>query len=600
MGRNLPRHGTRLATVTTALILLVVAALMFAPPTASGQFSAGRAVSVTLTRADGTVTASWDAVSGATRYHVTYTSDNTQSWTAASDSHTGSSITFSVDNAKTYVVGVRAGKDVNNTTLWSGWTNSDPIAPIYTPGQVGHLSAERSGTGISVTWTAPANNGGSAVTGYAVKYTVDGAHDWTRVHTGLGATTTSATISDVDNAVGYVVAVRANNGVGEGAWTNSAPVAGLAGPASVTAYKGGDYVEGLWTAVADATGYDVNLLYWHDHFHYRIETNMSGTSRRIYIKDGADFTPDQFVIALRARNAHGPGAWVNSAPATPAPALTVSGITATGATLNLPYQGAWHYKADAGPDSACQGPVSGTTENLTGLTGGTTYIYAAYNDSAYATVIATASAFTTPGIVLTPSSLSVTKGGTATYTVKLATQPTHDVSVAVTAATESDDDTDVTVQDTDDNTTGNQTTAITFTSQNWNTARTITLAAESVSDAADGSRDITHTAASSDTDYSGVTATLTATESDTTAGLTSSGVTATGATLTIANITAAWYYKSTTTGKTDCTAVAANTGALDVTGLTASTSYTFSAYSDATCSTANLLAMATAFTTPAS
>ena len=83
--------------------------------------------------------------------------------------------------------------------------------------------------------------------------------------------------------------------------------------------------------------------------------------------------------------------------------------------------------------------------------------------------------------------------------------------------------------------------------------------------------------------------------------LTASSVTASGATLTIANHDGtAWYYKSTTTGKTDCTAVAANTSSVNVTGLTASTSYTFSAYSDSTCTTANLLATATAFTTPSS
>ena len=65
--------------------------------------------SVTVTRADGTVTASGYAVSGATKYHVTYSSDDKQSWTAASDSYTDSSITITgVDNAKTYVVGVRA------------------------------------------------------------------------------------------------------------------------------------------------------------------------------------------------------------------------------------------------------------------------------------------------------------------------------------------------------------------------------------------------------------------------------------------------------------------------------------------------------------
>ena len=61
--------------------------------------------SVTVTRGDGTVAASWDAPSGATKYHVTYSSDHKASWKAASDNHSGSSITISgADNAKTYYV----------------------------------------------------------------------------------------------------------------------------------------------------------------------------------------------------------------------------------------------------------------------------------------------------------------------------------------------------------------------------------------------------------------------------------------------------------------------------------------------------------------
>ncbi len=79
--------------------------------------------------------------------------------------------------------------------------------------------------------------------------------------------------------------------------------------------------------------------------------------------------------------------------------------------------------------------------------------------------------------------------------------------------------------------------------------------------------------------------------------LTVSGVTATGATLTIANHTDAWYYKHTNTGATCDGPVAAGTSTKALTGLTAGTSYTYSAYSDSTCTTGNLLATAAAFTT---
>ena len=87
--------------------------------------------SISLTRADGSVTASWDAPSGAAKYHVTYSDDGGSSWRAPVDGHTNitaTSLTFNADNAKTYIVGVRAG----NEQGWSGWRNS-PAAGPYTP-----------------------------------------------------------------------------------------------------------------------------------------------------------------------------------------------------------------------------------------------------------------------------------------------------------------------------------------------------------------------------------------------------------------------------------------------------------------------------------
>ena len=81
-------------------------------------------------------------------------------------------------------------------------------------------------------------------------------------------------------------------------------------------------------------------------------------------------------------------------------------------------------------------------------------------------------------------------------------------------------------------------------------------------------------------------------------GLTASSVTVTGATLTIANHGGvAWYYKHTNAGATCDGPVAAGTSTKALTGLDAGTSYTYSAYSDSTCTTGNLLATAAQFTT---
>ena len=112
------------------------------------------------------------------------------------------------------------------------------------------------------------------------------------------------------------------------------------------------------------------------------------------------------------------------------------------------------------------------------------------------------------GITITPASgLTVTEGSTATYTVKLAAQPTHDVNITITEGTTApNNDTDITVT-----TPSNKT--LTFTTQNYDTAQTVTVSAAEDADKLDGSRSLTHTASSTgDLSYNGLSETVTVTE----------------------------------------------------------------------------------------
>ncbi|HUR05792.1 MAG TPA: glycoside hydrolase family 6 protein [Nonomuraea sp.] len=102
----------------------------------------------------------------------------------------------------------------------------------------------------------------------------------------------------------------------------------------------------------------------------------------------------------------------------------------------------------------------------------------------------------TQSLVVTPAAVTVPEGGTATYTVKPAIQPSANLTVTSTAGS---GDADLTV------TSGG---SLTFTSANWNTAQTVTLAAAQDSDTTNGTR--TFTVAST-----GLTSkTVTATEAD--------------------------------------------------------------------------------------
>ena len=103
----------------------------------------------------------------------------------------------------------------------------------------------------------------------------------------------------------------------------------------------------------------------------------------------------------------------------------------------------------------------------------------------------------TRGVTLSESSLTVLEGATDTYTVKLDTQPTGDVTVTVNGAAG-----DVSVDTSTD--TGNQNT-LTFTDSNWDTAQTVTVSAAEDDDAASDPT-VTLTHAVTGADYGSVTA----------------------------------------------------------------------------------------------
>ena len=110
----------------------------------------------------------------------------------------------------------------------------------------------------------------------------------------------------------------------------------------------------------------------------------------------------------------------------------------------------------------------------------------------------------TPGLVLSESSLSVAEGDSVgdTYTVRLATPPTADVTVTVSGQA----GTDVTLGGL------SATGTLTFTPTNWNVAQTVTVAAGEDDDAGDDSVTLTHTATGAE--YAGVTAELAVTVAD--------------------------------------------------------------------------------------
>ena len=92
------------------------------------------------------------------------------------------------------------------------------------PGAPTGLTATEGHHAVKLEWTAPADNGGSPITGY--EYTVND----TITHVATGSTSRSL-ILDTLTSTNYVFRVRAVNAVGEGEWSGAAT--GTVGPASV-------------------------------------------------------------------------------------------------------------------------------------------------------------------------------------------------------------------------------------------------------------------------------------------------------------------------------------------------------------------------------
>lgn len=94
------------------------------------------------------------------------------------------------------------------------------------------------------------------------------------------------------------------------------------------------------------------------------------------------------------------------------------------------------------------------------------------------------------GVTISPSSLPVDEGSTATYTVKLDSEPTGDVTVTVNPPSNTDVTTDP--------------ATLTFTPDNWDDTQAVTVTAQEDDDAVNDTATVTHTV--SGADYESVTA----------------------------------------------------------------------------------------------
>jgi uncharacterized repeat protein (TIGR02543 family) len=188
--------------------------------------------------AAGQVNLSWSALSGATDYVVQYKSAAASSYANSFvvSGQTTASIT-GLSSSTSYNFRVFA-RTANNSTSSANITSSTITAtPRTVPGAPTSLSTTVGSGQVGLTWTAPNNDGGSAITDYVVQSSTDGT-SFTTFSDGT-STATTATVTGLNNGTAYTFRVAAVNAAGTGTTSSTASGRPLAICSPATTSSGG-------------------------------------------------------------------------------------------------------------------------------------------------------------------------------------------------------------------------------------------------------------------------------------------------------------------------------------------------------------------------
>ena len=388
-------------------------------------------------------------------------------------------------------------------------------------------------TSVTVTWAAPSNEG-PAITSYDLQYRIMGTSGAFTVGP-QDVSGPSEPITGLAEDTEYEVQVRATNAEGDSDWSEagSGSTDANAAPAftSSATFDAAENQTAVGTVTAtDSDGDSVTG--------YTIQPGEDGSTFSIVVVSATGVLTfgsapnfeaptavggnNDYVVVVRATS--GTDARVKTAdqpitvtvtdvdteaPGVPAkPTVTSASVTSVTVTWAAPsnegpaitsYDLQYRIMGTSGAFTVGPQDVSGPSEPITGLAEDTEYEVQvratnAEGDSDWSEAGSgsTDANATTPGVTVSKTALTVTEQDTTgdSYTVVLDTQPTAEVTVTVaghagTAVTPTP-------------------TTLPFTTSNWNTARTVTVTAGNDADTANDSVTLTHSAASTDTAYSGI------------------------------------------------------------------------------------------------